>query len=486
LDRNTKLAGAFLFVFALPFAVGGMSALVSTIAHMVAGTAKPNEWVLLIIGLVFTAIGLGLMYAVIYGSKVLKRQQRAQAEHPAEPWLWREEWAQGRIASKTRSTMIGAWIFAVIWNAVSIPVLLMLPKATAQGPIGYLVLIFPLSGVLLLVRAVRQTLAYREFGKTCFEMASVPGVIGGELRGQVQARFPHSADHGVHLQLTCVNRVTTGSGDSRSTRENILWRAESDLTSAQLYPGPSGTTIPVNFRIPGDLQPSEKSGPGDGIVWLLEALADVPGIDYHDIFEVPVFRTQQTSLQPEPEPRIPIEAPLAVRPAALTVQMTQTDKGVEFYFPMARNKGFGAATTAFLLIFSTATYFLAGSSAPFIFPAAFGFFALILFYISMQMWFGTTGVGIGNGTMLVQDGWFGGGKVRQFAFAELASIASKITSQQGDATGTPYYDIELSLQSGRKVTLGRTIRNKKEVDWLIEEMKRLTGLQPKSMTAGAP
>jgi hypothetical protein len=104
----------------------------------------------------------------------------------------------------------------------------------------------------------------------------------------------------------------------------------------------------------------------------------------------------------------------------------------------------------------------------------------------MQMWFGTTRVGIGNGTMLVQDGWFGGGKVRQFAFAELAPIASKITSQQGDATGTPYYDIELSLQSGRKVTLGRTIRNKKEVDWLIEEMKRLTGLQPKSMTAGAP
>jgi hypothetical protein len=45
--------------------------------------------------------------------------------------------------------------------------------------------------------------------------------------------------------------------------------------------------------------------------------------------------------------------------------------------------------------------------------------------------------------------------------------------------------IELSLRSGRKVTLGRTIRNKKEVDWLIEEMNRLTGLQPKSMTTGA-
>ena len=311
MDRTTKLAGAFLFVFALPFAVGGLAALFSTISHLIAGTAKPNEWVQLIIGSVLAAIGLGLMYAVVYGTKVLKRQQRIQAEHPAEPWLWREEWAQGRIASKTRSNMIGAWIFAVIWNTVSIPTLAILPKATAQSPIAYLFLVFPLSGVLLLVRAIRQTLAYREFGKTCFEMASVPGVIGGELKGQIQARFPYSPDHGIHVQLTCVNRVTSGSGDSQSTRESILWRAEADLSSAQLYPGPAGTTIPVSFLIPRDVPPVEKRGPRDEVVWLLEALADVPGVDYHDIFEVPVFRTPQTLTRPEPE--TPAEIPISPR-----------------------------------------------------------------------------------------------------------------------------------------------------------------------------
>jgi hypothetical protein len=284
-----------------------------------------------------------------------------------------------------------------------------------------------------------------------------------------------------------MNRITTGSGDSRSTRESILWRGESDLSSSQMYPGPAGTTIPVNFRIPRELQPTEKRSNGDEIVWLLEALADVPGVDYHDIFEVPVFRTQQTPTQPEPE--TPVEVPIAARPDAVTVQITQTSKGVEYYFPAARNKGFAMATTVFLMIFGAVTYFIAGSRAPFIFPLAFGFFALLLLYISLQMWFGTTRVGIGNGNVLVQDGWFGGGKVRQFAFAEIATIGSKIASQQGGGTGIPYYDIELSLRSGRKVTLGRTIRNKKEVDWLIEEMNRLTGLQPKSqprsMTAGA-
>jgi hypothetical protein len=65
----------------------------------------------------------------------------------------------------------------------------------------------------------------------------------------------------------------------------------------------------------------------------------------------------------------------------------------------------------------------------------------------------------------------------------MASIASTINSQQGGGTGTPYYDIELHLHNGQKVTLGRTLGNNQEVDWLMEEMRRLIGLQPKAAAA---
>ena len=98
---------------------------------------------------------------------------------------------------------------------------------------------------------------------------------------------------------------------------------------------------------------------------------------------------------------------------------------------------------------------------------------------------GTTRVGIGQ-DLLVQDGLLGGGKVRRFEFSELASIDSKISGQQGGSTGTPYYDIQLNLRNGRKVILGHTIRNKQEVDWLVNEMRRMTGLQTKAASAGAP
>ena len=472
----------FLCLLALPFAGFGLFTVEQAFEQLGRSSGNSPWWMLLLFGLVFSGIGFGLMLAAIFGDRFMKRQQRAQAEHPAEPWLWREDWAQGRIRSNTRSGMIGAWIFAVLWNAVSMPVLVFLPGEAAKKPAALIGLIFPVAGIFLLVRAIRLTLAYLEFGKTYFEMSPVPGVIGGELSGTIQARFPHSPDHGVQLRLSCINRVTTGSGNSRSTSEQILWRGGANLSSDQLYPAPTCTAIPVHFKVPGNLPATDTNNTSHGIVWKLEALAEVPGVDYHDIFDVPVFRTRQTPAPPGPEDGADAAAP-AARPSALTAVVTQTGQGVEFYFPPARNKSFAVATTAFFVTFG-AIAILSAFEAPLIFPVAFGFFALLLLYIAMQMWIGTTRVGISSTEVLVQDGYLGGGKVRRFAFAELESIRSRVTSQQGDGTGTPYYDIELLLRGGRKVTLCRTMRSQQEVDWLSDEMRRLTGLQPKAAAAG--
>lgn len=81
-------------------------------------------------------------------------------------------------------------------------------------------------------------------------MTTLPGMLGRELKGQIQARFPHSPDHGVHLRLSCAHVVTTGCGNSQSTTEHIVYRDEADLPPGFLCPGPAGTTIPVSFSYP--------------------------------------------------------------------------------------------------------------------------------------------------------------------------------------------------------------------------------------------
>jgi hypothetical protein len=486
LNLSGKLGVLVLCLFGLPFAGFGLFALSQAIRLARAGPGNLPFWFPLLFGVVFSGVGFGLIFAALYGGKRAQRQHQLQVEHPTEPWLWREDWAQGRANSTTRTNMLAGWAFAIFWNAISMPVpFLVLPQAARQkGPIAYVGLIFPVVGVLLLIYAIRRTIAFFEFGNTYFEMSTVPGVVGRELKGLIQARFPHSPDRGIHLRLSCVHRVTTGSGNSQSTSETILWRDEADLSSGQLCPGPTGTTIPVEFRIPLDAQPTEKRNVRDEFVWLLEALADVPGVDYHDIFEVPVFRTQQTPAQPEaekfaaPEPAQPV-----TRPDFLTVEVRQKAEGTEFYFPAARNKNFATSTTAFLLIFGAVTFFLI-HHAPVIFPLVFGFFSLLLLYSTVQLWLGTARVVIGSGGVTVQSGLLGGGKVRQIPFSEIASINDRITAQQGGGSGTPYYDIELTLRDGKKLTLGRTLCDKHEAAWLVEEMRRLAGLHPKSMTAG--
>lgn len=484
MDRSSKIGLALIFVFALPFAAFGLFAFSAAVRQFATGVGDKPIWLLLLFGVVFSGIGFGLMTAAVFGSRFHQRDLRRQAEHPSEPWLWRKDWAAGRIPSQTHSNMIGAWVFAVLWNLVSAPLASIIPQQAAKNPAVFLGLLFPVAGVLLLIRAIRQTLAYAEFGKTYFEMAGVPGVIGRGLKGMIQARFPHSPDHGIHLRLSCVQRVTTGSGNSSSTSEHILWRDEADLTSAQIYPGPAGTTIPVEFRIPWDAQASEKRSPRDETLWLLEALADVPGVDYHDIFEVPVFRTQQTPAQPdsEAEPSGPHEI---AQPLVMTIEVRPSAADTEFFFPAARNTGFAASTTLFLLLFAGMAFFLFYLHIPKIFGLGCGFFSLLMLYITIQMWFATTRVVIGNGVLRLQSGLLGGGKIQEFRVADIEAITNKITAQQGGATGTPYYDLEMRLRTGKKFTLGRTLRDKHETDWLVQEMRHLAGLNAQHMAAGS-
>jgi hypothetical protein len=484
-----KAVAAFFFVFGLPFAVFGVWAFSQAIPLIGAPVGSQSFWYPMMFGVIFSGIGFGLIFLAIAGSRRYSHQLEIEAQHPDEPWLWRDDWAAGRVKSKTETNMVTCWVFAIFWNLISWTVTVFgLPAAMKQkGSGAYFLLVFPAAGILLLIYAIGQTIAFFEFGKTCFEMDGVPGVVGCELKGSIQARLPHSPDHGIHLRLSCVHQYVTGSGNSSTNHETIVWRDEAELNPDQLYAGPAGTTIPVSFHVPRDAQPTEKLSPRDEFLWLLEANASVPGVDYHDVFEIPVFRTARTPTQAEDEaspPAFRAQAAALSRPEHASVRVQAAGEGTEFYFPPARNKGFALSVTLFAVIFSGIAYFVGHSRAPFIFPLVFGGFGLLIGYFALQMWFGTTRVVIGS-SLTLQSGLLGGGKVRRIALSDIASISDKITAQQGGGTGTPYYDIELQLNDGTKLTLGRTLRDKHEAEWLVGEMRRLASVSGKAMTAGA-
>ena len=58
---------------------------------------------------------------------------------------------------------------------------------------------------------------------------------------------------------------------------------------SRLLLAPAGTCIPVEFDIPEDAYETNHEMPSDQLLWMLHAQADVPGVDYCDDFEIPVF-----------------------------------------------------------------------------------------------------------------------------------------------------------------------------------------------------
>ncbi len=492
MNKSSRLAAVFLTIFALPFCGAGLFVLLvgfqsSEVAGPLRGNPTPTL-IQIVIGLVFSCVGFGLLAAVVFGPRKMRKLESVKAAHPDEPWMWREDWAQGRVHSKTKFNMISAWGFAALWNLVSAPVLVFVHPAQIQHePKLLIALIFPLAGMGLLIRAIRETLRWFEFGDTTFEMTTLPCVMGRDLRGTIVTRFPHIPDHGIQLKLSCVNRFVTGSGKQQSTSEKILWRDERTISAAELCPGPSGVSIPVSFHVSLGNPQTDTTNPRNEILWLLEADASVPGVDYRETFELPVFKTKASPLNDDTQ-NLTEAAAVRNPPTNPTVLVRpSSDGGTEFYFPAARNKSFAAGTTIFGLLWAGASWGTVIMHAPFIFPLVFGLFDLLFIYIILQLWTGTSTIVVGVGSVKVRDGLFGAGRFSEIPWTEVSTIQLSIGAQSGGASGTPYYDIQLVRSNGLKVVLGHTVRDKQEAEWIVAEMKRLTGLSlpAKAMAAAA-
>jgi hypothetical protein len=219
-----------------------------------------------IVTLSFVASCAGLV-ALILGINAKKTAMAAavpkssSSEVSDKPWLKRAEWVSGRIASGARKSVVLLWIFTLLWCGISAAIsLAIIPPELQRGKhAALLALIFPVIGLALIGFALQTTLAWRKFGQSLFEMAALPGALGGTLEGEIQVPTRLPPPHGLQLRLSCVRRTTTGSGKSRSTTEKILWQDEKwlrpDLPQTDLNATGTATnsTTPTatNSRRPG-------------------------------------------------------------------------------------------------------------------------------------------------------------------------------------------------------------------------------------------
>src|SRR5690348_5955588 len=242
LTSNHKYQTGCLLLIVAPLCIGGLFALLAA-----AGTAMnpPVKWLdvvgLVVFGLTLPAAGWAIFLAHSKGKEIAAKQDRMRQLYPDSPWMWREDWSQGRVQSTTRNSMATTWAFALVWNLVCSFMLVFVPRGNASTAAIVVVMLFPAVGVYLLGLAVRLTMRWEKYGATWFELKTLRGVIGKELRGTIHVRFPQAPEESVQLKLSCVNRIVTSSGRDRSTSEKILWRDEYDLPSEKIQNGPIGS-----------------------------------------------------------------------------------------------------------------------------------------------------------------------------------------------------------------------------------------------------
>jgi HEAT repeats len=490
--RPSKVGEILLIAFGLVFAFAGIFFAVKIFSGAFGAPDQPqqNLWVGVLVSTIFILVGGGIVYGTVAGTRKLEEQAAAEQSNPESPWLWRKDWAVSRAESKNRNSTISLWTLAIFWNTIVFTVAFSVTPKLRQT--SNLVILVPLSfcviGLVLAGMAIRASIRRKRFGETYFEFASLPFCPGKSLKGTIHLRFNAEARHGIDLRLRCVRQVVTGSGKNRSIQESVLWQGDKNVPQEMVMPGPMGdAAIPVEFSIPSDAYESCEDQPDDKVLWLLHAQADVPGVNYWDDFEVPVFRLTQSPVS-DSVSTSSFSAPMGAAPAfqfdasdvsappnPRVVVTTGVNNGTEFYFPPFRNPGQVLLLSVFTAIWTGIVYFLMHSHAPRFFAAVFGFFDIFLIYGLMRAAMGSFHVEIGNGKIIFRRTLLGMGAAREIPFSEIAQILPEEIAQQKGAR--PSYSLCLSTRAGKKLTLADAIDNRQEARWVAAQLEKLAGLK---------
>jgi hypothetical protein len=494
MTQPSKGAGVFLTLFGLPFLGGGLAFIYAQLLSR--GNFKTFDiFTGIMFGSVFVFIGGGLIYAAFRGYELLKQQAAREESNPLSPWLWRPDWASSRAESQNKKSEIASWVFAILCNLITLPFLFrMIPNFARNGdPRAFLLLGFNLFGVILIVKALRATIRHRRFGDAYFEFDALPFSPGERVGGRIHLKLDSRAEHGIDLRLSCVRKRVSGSGDNRSTNQIVVWQAEHNVPAGAVEPGPLGRAIPVDFSPPADSLVTDHDNPSDQVLWLLHAQADVPGVDYSDDFEIPIFRnaafagpasdsgTRTTTgadsfgfATPRPSDA---DSGAVPQPAHTKVVVSMGTGGTEFYFPILRNPRRALMLFLVLLVWTGVAFLMYQKHAPIFFFIFLGLSDLIILAGFLHVTFGSARICVRSGEILSSSGMFGLGRTRRIQVSDVASIVPVVSMPQGNSSGNALQAIRMRLKDGSKITLADEIDSRQEARWVVSQIETLAGLK---------
>ena len=422
----------------------------------------PPALVLLLAGSVALAVVL------IRKARAAKARDRiVRAEHPWEPWLWRSDWSV-RTARHSEQFATGVlWGFTIFWNLLSLPVVFIWRDRVAREPSMAFFAIFPLIGVALIGVSVYYTLRRWKYGVSVCRFDRLPIPLGATLRGEVDARVGEIPESGFEVRLLSIRRTIRGTGKERTQHEAVLWQDEQRVGAGLAMPTPNGMRIPFRFDIPRDAEQTDESEVHNAVYWRLEVRGDVPGVDYHARFELPVFRIETRQHILEKRDTAAAWEP----PPGIEIGFSRTG-GEEIVIHPRRRVGDWIAYAFFLALwFSVAFGVFAVATAPWV-AAILTVVGLLVLAAAVDFLLGRTAISADRTMVETRRSWLGIGRTRRIDAAQVEAIVPRIGLTHGTRG---YYDLDAHLRTGETVRIAKSLRNRADAEGIAARITRAVG-----------
>lgn len=395
----------------------------------------------------------------------------------SKPWLEQREWASSEIICNGKSGLWFTWGFTLIWNLLSLPAVLAIPDELGKGNhVILVVLLFPFFGIVMLTWAIKYTRSWRRFGQLRLVLDPYPGSIGGQVGGSIDVPIPYDAQQRFPINLHCVRHYETGSGKNRRRNEDVIWH-----TPGLAYSQPSaqgGTRLSLCFAVPADLPVSEPRS-NDYRFWRLEINADLPGVDLHRQFEIPVFATAEQSQAALPlsseHPQLNAEREAQIDSVA---NIEQIPGGVSMHFPMLQGAGNNLIGLICGIFFAGAGFLMrAQSDAPAFMVWIFILVGSLITFFSLKWLFISLWVQLDHNGLISQRYWLGVAVGRdQIPRADISKLQIE-TSRKG-ASAKGYQEIckiYAVTRNGKKVLIAMNLNGRDTAQLALEAIGSLSG-----------
>lgn len=242
----------------------------------------------ILFGLVFFSIGQVLTMRDKKNEQSIMPERKAR--HPGQAWLWRADWAAGNVHNGSEFP-IGLARSAVLWLILTLAPLVLSWVHPSQVPesTGFMLYVAPVPAVLIALLAVKFIRMHRRFGVLRLHLDKVPVHPGETLSGHIDVPSSLAAATVIRHTLSCSINEDSPLRQVRPEHSARAWFKQ-EWQSPPPVTGPDGgCRITIQVLIPDDLPGRDPDGTHDDVQWELLLEADLPGGEFWECYQLPVF-----------------------------------------------------------------------------------------------------------------------------------------------------------------------------------------------------